>query len=224
MDVAIRSNARLAAWLAFVALFASLSYAGNLAESTDPGEPLYEPEFFFASVFGFALLAGAAFLIAIGLEKRTTFAFRPPRSWPKAIGVSFLVFVGVLLVGGALGMFVDPAEEQGLLPEAWPPPDAVVFGLNATAVVVGAAVAEELLFRGIGYALLERFGRAAAIGGTAAAWAAAHGLVAGFPLILAFGIGLGVLRRFTGSIVPCLFLHAAFNAVALAVAAISSAS
>lgn len=220
----MRSNGRLAAWLAFVALFASLSYAGNLAEDTDPGEPLYEPEFFVASVFGFALLAGAAFLIAIGLQKRATFAFRRPRSWPKALGMSFLVFVGVLMVGGALGVFVDPAEEQGLLPKAWPPPDAFVFGLNASAVVVGAAVAEELLFRGIGYALLERFGPAVTIGGTAAAWAAAHGLVAGFPLILAFGIGLGLVRRFSGSIFPCLVLHAAFNAFALTFAAVSSAS
>jgi uncharacterized protein len=224
VDVAVRSNGRLAAWLAFVTFFASLAYAGNLAAEDDPGEPLYEPAFFVASMFGFALLSGAALLIAIGIERRTAFAFRRPRSWPIALGISLLVFLGVLAVASALGVFVDPAEEQGLLPETWPPPDRAVFALNAAAVVAGAAVAEELLFRGIGYTLLERFGTPVAIAGSAIAWAAAHGLVAGFPLIFAFGIGLGLLRRFSGSIVPCLVLHAVFNAFALAAAAYSSAS
>jgi membrane protease YdiL (CAAX protease family) len=224
VDVAVRSNQRLGAWLAIVALFASLAYAGNLAEEGDPGEPLYEPEFFFASVFGFAFLAGAAFLVAVRLDKRVAFALRRPRSWPKAVGISFLVFVGVLLVGGILGIFVDPAEEQGLLPESWPPPDVAVFALNGAAVVLGAALAEELLFRGIGYTLLERFGTPFAVVASAAAWAAAHGLVEGFPLIFAFGIGLGLLRRFSGSVVPCLVLHAVFNAFALGAAAVSSAS
>ena len=68
MDLAVRSNGRLAAWLGFVALFASLSFAGNVEQQGDAGEPLYEPEFFFASMVGFGLLAGAAFLIAIGLD------------------------------------------------------------------------------------------------------------------------------------------------------------
>ena len=224
MDVALRSNRRLGAWVGFVLFFATLAYAGNLADERDPGEPLYEPEFFVASLFGFALLAGAALLIALRLDKREAFALRRPTSWWRAAGISFLVFVGVLVVSGILDLFVDAAEEQGLLPETWPPPDIAVFALNGAAVVIGAATAEELLFRGIGYSLLERFGTPVAVVGTAVAWAAAHGLVAGFPLILAFGIGLGLLRRFTGSIVPCLLLHALFNAFALAAAAYSSAS
>jgi membrane protease YdiL (CAAX protease family) len=224
MEVALRSNQRLGAWVAFVVFFATLAYAGNLAEEGDAGEPLYEPEFFVASLFGFGLLAGAALLIAIRLDKREAFALRRPTSWKRAAGIAFLVFVGVLVVSGVLGLFVDAAEEQGLLPETWPPPDVPVFALNALAVVVGAATAEELLFRGIGYSLLERFGTPIAVVGSAVAWAAAHGLVAGFPLIFAFGVGLGLLRRFTGSIVPCLLLHALFNAFALAAAAYSSTS
>jgi membrane protease YdiL (CAAX protease family) len=224
MDVAARSNGRLAAWLGFVALFASLAYAANLAGEEELGEPLYEPEFFIASIVGFGILAGAAVLIAIGTNMRSVFALRRPRSWPKALGISLLVFVGVLLVSAALGAFVDPAEEQGLLPETWPPPDSIVFGLNAASIVIGAAVAEELLFRGIGYTLLERFGTAFAVVGSAAAWAAAHGLVDGFPLIFAFGIGLALLRRASTSIFPGIVLHGVFNAFALVAAAISSSS
>jgi len=224
MDVGQRSNRRLAAWLGFVAMFAALAYSGNAADAdNDLDEPLYEAAFFVASTIGFAILAGAAFVIAIRLDKRSAFALRRPHSWPKALGIAFLVFVGVLIAGGILGQFVDPAEEQGLLPETWPPPSAAVFALNAIAIVVGAAVAEELLFRGIGYTVLERFGTPVAVVGSAAAWAAAHGLVAGFPLIFVFGIGLGLLRRTTGSAVPGILLHGSFNAFALAVAAISAA-
>jgi uncharacterized protein len=224
VDVDTRSNGRLAAWLGFVALFASVAYAGNLADNEDVGEPLYEPEFFVASMVGFAILAGAAVLIAIGTDMRSMFALRRPRSWPKALGISLLVFVGVLIVSAALGAFVDPAEEQGLLPETWPPPDTIVFGLNAASVVIGASVAEELLFRGIGYTLLERFGTAVAVVGSSATWAAAHGLLDGFPLIFALGVGLGVLRRVSTSIFPGILLHSVFNAFALVAAAISSSN
>lgn len=224
MDVAARSNGRLIAWLGFVAAFASLAYASNLANGEELGEPLYEPEFLVASMIGFGFLVGAALLIAIGTSKRAMFALTRPRSWPKAAGIAVLVFVAVVILSSALGTFVDPAEEQGLLPETWPPPDSIVFGLNAAAVVVGASVAEELLFRGIGYTLLERFGTTIAVVGSAATWAAAHGLLTGFPLIFGLGIGLGLLRRFSGSVVPGLLLHSAFNAFALAAAAVSSAS
>lgn len=223
MDVTGRVNRRLIAWVAFVAFFASVAYTGNAMEVGDPGEPLYEREFFVASMLGFGLLAGAALLISIGTDVRSSLALRRPRSWPKAGGIALLVFVAVLVVSGILGYFVDPAEEQGLLPENWPPPDTGVFALNAAAVIVGASVAEELLFRGIGYTLLEPFGRVVAVVGTAAAWAAAHGLLAGFPLIFVFGLGLALLRRFSGSVVPGVLLHACFNAFALAAAAYSAA-
>lgn len=224
MDVAARSNGRLVAWLGFVTAFAALAYTSGATGGDDSGEPLYEAEFFFASLFGFGLLVGASLLIAIGADTRSMLALRRPRSWPKAAGIAFLVFVAVLIVSGVLSSFVDPAEEQGLLPETWPPPDAVVFGFNVAAVVIGAAVAEEFLFRGIGYTLLERYGTLVAVVGSATAWAAAHGLIVGFPLIFTLGIGLGLLRRFSGSIVPGLILHGAFNAIAVAAAAASSAS
>ena len=48
------------------------------------------------------------------------------------------------------------------------------------------------------------------------AFALIHGLVEGFPIIATFGIGLTYLRAKTGSIYPCILLHAAFNGAALA--------
>ena len=44
----------------------------------------------------------------------------------------------------------------------------------------------------------------------------AHGLVEALPLLVAFAIGLAWLRERQGSTIPGMFLHATFNAVALA--------
>ena len=211
---------RLAGWVGFVGLFSTVAYATNLAGDTElPDEPLYESSFFVASLFGLTLMLGAALLVAIGARKRELFALRRPRSWPRALGLSFAVLVGVLLLSGLLSLWLDPGGEQGLLPEDWPPPDAAVFALNAAAVIVGAPLAEEILFRGLGYSLLVRFGTPVAVIGTAAAWGAAHGLVEAFPLIFALGVGLALLRRSTDSVLPGMILHAVFNTLALVTAA-----
>jgi len=79
------------------------------------------------------------------------------------------------------------------------------------ALVVVAAVVVAWLER-----RLPEAGGAAAIGLQAAAFAAAHlghGLAAG-PLFL-FGLVLGVIAHATGSLAPCVILHALFNAVSV---------
>ena len=214
---------RLAGWLGFVVLFSTLSYGSNLAaEETGPEEPLYESSFFVSILFGLGLMVGVALLVAIGVRKRDLFALRRPRSWPRAAGISFLVLVGIVVLSGLVSPFIDPGGEQGLLPEDWPPPDAAVFALNAAAVVVGAPLAEELLFRGVGQSLFERFGSIAAIVVPSAGWAASHGLLEAFPIIFALGLGLGMLRRSSGSVVPGMILHGVFNAIALVGAAVGA--
>ena len=214
---------RLGGWLGFVGLFSAASYAGNLSDSGETlDEPLYEASFFFASMVGLTLMLGAALLVAIGTRKRDLFALRRPKSWLRALGISFGVLVAIVAVSGLVSQWLDPGGEQGLLPEYWPPPNAAVFALNVAAVVLGAPLAEELLFRGVGYTLLSRFGTWIAIVGTAVAWAAAHGLVEAFPVIFALGIGLGILRRSTDSVIPGMLLHSLFNAIALAAAAASA--
>jgi uncharacterized protein len=214
---------RLAGWLGFVGLFSAAAYAGNATDGgTMPDEPLYQTSFFVASLVGLALMIGAALLVGIGTRKRDLFALRRPKSWPRAIAISFGVLVGILAVSGVVSLWLDPGGEQGLLPEDWPPPNAAVFALNVAAIVIGAPLAEELMFRGVGFTLLARFGSWVAILGTSVAWAAAHGLVEAFPVIFALGIGLGLLRRSSDSVVPGMLLHGFFNAIALAAAAASA--
>ena len=199
-----------------VLVAAALAFGANLFSDADvPEEPLYNWAFFFGSAFGLALFLGAALLIAIGAPRLQLFALRPPSSWVRAIGIGIVVLAVTFAVGGVLSRYLNPAREQGLLPETWPPPDIVAFAFNVMVVVAGAAIAEEILFRGLGYTLLERFGAHIAVVGSALGWTLAHGLLQAFPLLLVLGLGLGVLRRATGSIIPGLVLHATFNAIAI---------
>ena len=84
--------------------------------------------------------------------------------------------------------------------------------------LVVAPIVEELTFRGLGYSLLARYGRWTAIVTTGLAFGLAHGLVEAFPFLAAFGIGLAYLRSRVNSVVPGMFVHGLFNAVALTVA------
>jgi membrane protease YdiL (CAAX protease family) len=85
-------------------------------------------------------------------------------------------------------------------------------------VVLAAPVVEELTFRGLGFSLFSRYGNVVALVVTSAAFAAAHGLVNGFPALFLFGTAVAFLRIRTGSLYPGMLLHGTFNALALAVA------
>jgi membrane protease YdiL (CAAX protease family) len=89
---------------------------------------------------------------------------------------------------------------------------------NAVVIALVAPLAEEFTYRGLGIALLRRFGAIVAIVVSAIAFAAAHGLVQGFPALFLFGAALGFLRLRTESVFPGMLFHACFNGIALAVA------
>ena len=224
MEVAAaRSPGRLYGWLWFVGIFSALAYAGRFAGGIEEdAEPLYEWATGILGLVQFAVVLGVVLLIAIHAPKIELFALRRPRSWWVAIGIGILIYIGMLLISLAVSPFLDPAEEQGLVPETWPPPEAGAFALNAVVVVGVAPIVEELTFRGLGFSLLARFGRAAAIVGTALAFTLAHGLVEAAPQIFALGLGLAYLRHRLNSVYPSILLHASFNALALAFAALSA--
>jgi membrane protease YdiL (CAAX protease family) len=224
MDIdAARSPGRLYGWLWFVGIFAALAYAGRFADGVqDEGEPLYEWSTGVLGLVQFAVVAGVVLLIAIHAPKRELLALRRPRSWRRAIGISILVYVAMLALSLAISPFLDPAEEQGLVPETWPPPSTEAFALNAFVVVVVAPIVEELTFRGLGFSLLLRFGDEVAISGSALAFTLAHGLIEAAPQIFALGLGLAYLRYRMNSVYPSILLHGSFNALALIFAVLSA--
>jgi hypothetical protein len=120
-----------------------------------------------------------------------------------------------------MNLFTDAAKEQGLTPDRWEPDKALTFAAGAAVVVLVAPLVEELFFRGLGVGLLAFAGPSVAIGVPAVAFALAHGIPAALPTLLVFGGGLAWIRYRSESIWPCFLTHAAYNGVALAIAAAS---
>jgi membrane protease YdiL (CAAX protease family) len=211
-----RRPGRLVAWLAFVVAISAVGYAGQAADSEIPDDFVYR---YSAAVFGliqFALFFGVLLLLALGLPKRETFGLRRPASWPRAIGYLAAGLGVIWALSLALSPVLDAGEEQGLVPEEWDPDRAgafIAFGAVATFV---APLVEELTFRGVGIALLAPYGKWVAIVGTGVLFGAWHGLIVALPVLAGFGIVLGWLRWATGSVYPCILLHAIFNGIAIA--------
>jgi uncharacterized protein len=169
--------------------------------------------------------AACAAAVAVALVWKAERGLRVPlRLEPVPIRVAALAFVA-----GLAGQF-PLAEVQNVLEEVWPSslearmhlrqlltPDDVFSGLAILlAVVVVAPVGEELVFRGamLG-SLARRHGARAAVLVSAALFGALHaGLIptAAVPATLA-GLLLAGLGVRTGSVVPCIALHAGVNAV-----------
>ena len=98
--------------------------------------------------------------------------------------------------------------------------DPLAVGLVIATAVVAAPLVEELFFRRILQGWLEKrlpeADGALAIGISAAAFALAHqGQGLAFVPLFPLGLVLGFMARQTGSIVPCILLHALFNAVSV---------
>jgi membrane protease YdiL (CAAX protease family) len=209
---------RLVGWSALVVFMSTVAYASQLSSGPPPKDVAYQWSSSILGAIQYALVLGVVFLLTMGLDRRSFLAFRRPViSWRRVAGISALVLIAVFVVSGVVAQFSNPEREQGLIPEKWDSSKVAPFVAFAAIVVVAAPIVEELLFRGVGYGLLERFGRVAAILAVGLAFALVHGLVAGFPVIAVFGTGLAYLRARTDSIYPCMLLHASFNAFGLAV-------
>jgi membrane protease YdiL (CAAX protease family) len=206
---------RLSLWATVVAVFSTLAYVGRFTGDGGPDEPLYLWSSAIAGAIQFAIFLLLALLIARGRPLREYLALRPPSSWGRAAVITAGLVVLVWLLGVLMQPIADPGEEQNLIPDGWDPTRAEPFAANFVVVAFLAPVVEELLFRGLGYTLLEGLGRWTAIVVTAVGFALAHGLVEGFPLLVLFGAGLAYMRSRVGSIVPGILVHMAFNAVVL---------
>lgn len=213
---------RLAIWLALVGLLTAAQIYGRYVAETDlPDDPLYSSSFAAANLTQWILLG--AFIVGLAAGARQLLALRTPHRVGRSALVAVGTFVLVFIAGYALSAFgLNPSREQGLVPDEWPPPDETVFAANVVLVVLVGPFVEELLFRGLGFGLLRPFGRAVAVVGSAATFAAVHGLVEGFLLIFVLGLGLAVMREVSGSVVPGFALHATFNTIAIGAAVVSA--
>jgi membrane protease YdiL (CAAX protease family) len=212
---------RLVGWTLVVSLMSLVAYGARVSGDRPPKDVAFRWESSIGAGLQYAILLGIVLALTWGLDRRSFLALRPPKSWWRAAGISALVIFVVFVVTAIVDKFGNADKEQGLIPESFDSSRAAQFAAYATVVVLVAPVVEELMFRGVGYALLEPLGQTPAILLTGLAFALVHGLVIGFAVIASFAIGLGYLRGRTTSIYPCIVLHASFNAFGLAVGILS---
>jgi membrane protease YdiL (CAAX protease family) len=154
-------------------------------------------------------------LISRGTSLRDAFALRRPRSWPDAARIGGLALIATWATSVALEIVVGHAAREQAVPQFWDEARLPAFVANALAIAVFVPIVEEIMCRGIGFTLLERWGTPVAVTGSAVAFALAHGAVLDLPWVLVTGLGLGVLRARTGSVYPCIALHVTINGIAV---------
>jgi len=209
---------KLYAWVAFVVAFAGLNYAARFSSDTPDRDVLYTWSAAVLGLVQLAIILGIVLAISRDRPKDEYLGLRRPASWAGAVGLSVLVLIGVFILGGILSPLLEPGNEQGLVPKNWQPDRAGAFVANFVVVAIAAPIVEELTFRGLGYKLLEPFGRWTAIVLVGIAFGVAHGLVEALPILAAFGAGLAYVRSRTGSVYPGMLVHGAFNSLVLIVA------
>jgi membrane protease YdiL (CAAX protease family) len=141
-----------------------------------------------------------------------------------ALGGLALVLAPLLALASALHQLVP--YEHSVVEFLTNRRDPWAVGLVIAAAVVAAPLAEELFFRRILQGWLEarlpEADGANAIAISAAAFALAHqGQGLAYVPLFPLGLVLGFIARRTGSIVPCIMLHALFNAVSVGILLVS---
>ncbi|MBA2358307.1 MAG: CPBP family intramembrane metalloprotease [Actinobacteria bacterium] len=210
-------GARLGGWAAIIGAIAALGYASRISGGRPERDVIYQWDVAIGNLVQYGVILGFVVGLSLG-RSRQLLALRRPRSWRRAALIAAGVLVSVYALGIALDPLLHAGREQGLTPPGWDPDRAPAFAVNFVAIAAVAPVVEELLFRGLGFSLLQRFGQTIAILAIGVAFGLWHGLVFAFPLLAAFGAGLAYLRSRTDSVYPGILVHAAFNALALTVA------
>ena len=137
--------------------------------------------------------------------------------WLATAGLA-LVLVPLLALAAALNQLVP--YEHDVVDFLTLRRDPLAVGLVIATAVIAAPLVEELFFRRILQGWLEKrlpeADGALAITISAAAFALAHqGQGLAFVPLFPLALVLGFIARRTGSIVPCILLHALFNAVSV---------
>ena len=210
-------SGRLVAWLTLVGVQILLNYSARATQGKPDRNTVYHWSYAIEGLIFYAVFMLVVVAISHG-ETRKLLALRQPRSWGKAAGIGAAIAVGVILLELALDPLLHADSEQGLTPKHWEPAHAAAFAATFVVVVLIGPFVEEATFRGLGYSLIEPYGRVLAIVAIGVLFGLAHGLVEALPVLVALGAGLAYLRARSESIYPCVAVHAFFNAVALILA------
>jgi hypothetical protein len=194
-----------------MALVLAVVFAAAGADSDSHG-------FQFAATFAgdVALVLAAVFLAAdLGRPDRTTFGFR--RFRPSAIGWVVVAFIGYLVLAAIYTQLVNPPQED--LPEQLGADESTLLAvITGVFVIAIAPLVEEFFFRGFLYqGLRNSWGVPLGVLGSAVIFGVIHLTPDKWIPLIFLGIALALLREKTGSLWPCIMLHALNNSIAFAV-------
>jgi membrane protease YdiL (CAAX protease family) len=124
--------------------------------------------------------------------------------------------VGTEILGQLMGLFGDPAKEQGLVPTHWIHGHTAAFVASVVGIAILVPLAEEGFFRGAGVGLLSGlYSVPGAVLLSGCLFSLIHGLVLGFLPLAFLGTMLALMRVTSGSILPGIVLHGAYNTLAV---------
>jgi hypothetical protein len=199
-------------WLVLVTLLIVLQYTSPKPEP----DVLYQWSTAVGGVVQAAIVVGL--MVAISRGNRGLLALRLPRPVKRAGWYVVGALVAIYIFEPVYAGLTHPGNEQGLVPSHWEPAHAAAYVANGIVICTLVPVSEEIMFRGLGYSLLERFGRWPAILGIGVLFGLSHGLVILLPVIVFFGCLLAWVRSRTNSVFPGMVAHGVFNLIALVAA------
>ena len=211
-------------WYAPVAFLAAF-FAGQvllgiavLATGVDPEKDL-PPALALGGTFvqDLILIAAAVGFASLTLRPRLWhFGLRRTRFWP-AVGWSALGFLAFFAFAAVYTVVLDIDEEQTTLEDLGTDESTIALVAGALLVIIVAPITEELFFRGFFYRTLRaRLHWAAAAPIVGLVFGSIHfstGVEAVPPLVV-LGIVFCLIYERTGSLYPCIALHALNNSIA----------
>lgn len=205
-------------WMLLPAILFVLNFVGGLADGgASRSNTVYDIPTMVASGAVEAALAGYAFLAA-GLSGGPIAEALAIRRVPlrRALIAAAAGLAVILASEAILDPIFDGGAQQGIEPTHTPATTHqwVAVAVATVVLVVVAPVAEELVFRGLGFAALG----SVAVPVTSLLFAIAHGLPSLLVEVAVAGLVLAEIRRRSASVLPGMGVHMAFNAVALVVA------
>lgn len=205
-------------WMLLPAILFVLNFIGGLAEGGGSrSNAVYNISTMVASGAIEAALAGYALLAArlSGGPIAETLAIRrvPLR---RAVVIAAAGLAAILASELILDPIFNGGAQQGIEPTHSPATahEWAAVVVAAVMLVLVAPAAEELIFRGLGFAALG----SVAVPVTSLLFAVAHGLPSLLVEVAVAGLVLAEIRRRTASVLPGMAVHMAFNALALVVA------
>jgi membrane protease YdiL (CAAX protease family) len=207
------NQVKLALWTALASILILLAWAGRASGGKPAKNVAYKYSATASGLVEYGIVL--ALLILIAKPEWWRFALRKPRGFGVTIRWALVALIAVYVTNAIVSLYSNPGREQGLTPTRWEPSHAGAFVAFFILVAVVAPVVEELMYRGLGFSVLQPFGSMVACGLVGLAFGLAHGVIDGLPVLVVFGAALAVLRWKSDSIYPGMAVHSVFNAIAL---------